>query len=288
MLSSARPQAIDVRILFIGDVVGSAGLRAIAEHLPVVITEWKIDLAIVNGENSAENGFGITTESYQWLVDAGADVVTLGNHSWHKKEALEFIERSPRLIRPINYLPNTPGRGMALVETKSGSQALVICALGRLFMEPVEDPFGMIDREIRNCPLLHSAGAIVVDFHGEATSEKQAAGNFYDGRISLLAGTHTHVPSADHRILPGGTAYMSDIGMTGDYNSVVGMRKDDPIRRFTRGIPPFRLEPATGTPTMSGVAVETDDATGLAIKVAPVRLGGVLERAVPAFWRKSA
>jgi len=274
-----------LRILFVGDVVGRSGRDAIVEHLPKAIADWNIELAIVNGENAA-GGFGITEAIYNDFLDAGADAVTLGNHSWNQKEALVFIERAPRLIRPINYMPGTPGRGAALIDTKRGRRALVINALGRLFMEPVDDPFAMIDREIEACPLRSGADAIVVDFHCEATSEKQGAGHFCDGRASLVVGTHTHIPTSDHQILPGGTAYMTDAGMTGDYDSIIGMNKEEPLRRFTTGIPSARFEPATGEATMSGIAVETDDATGLAIRVAPVRVGGRLERAVPTFWAK--
>jgi metallophosphoesterase (TIGR00282 family) len=276
-----------LRILFIGDVVGRTGRDAIVEHLPKAIADWKIDLAIVNGENAA-GGFGITEAIYNDFIDAGADAVTLGNHSWNQKEALVFIERAPRLVRPINYMPGTPGRGAALIETRNGQRALVINALGRLFMEPVDDPFAMIDREIEACPLRQAADAIVVDFHCEATSEKQGAGHFCDGRVSLVVGTHTHIPTSDHQILPNGTAYMTDAGMTGDYDSIIGMQKAEPLRRFTTGIPSGRFEPATGVATMSGIAVETDDATGLAIRVAPVRIGGRLEPAVPSFWAKQA
>jgi metallophosphoesterase (TIGR00282 family) len=276
-----------LRILFIGDVVGRSGRDAIVEHLPTAIADWKIDLAVVNGENAA-GGFGITEAIYNDFIDAGADAVTLGNHSWNQKEALVFIERAPRLVRPINYMPGTPGRGAALIETRNGQRALVINALGRLFMEPVDDPFAMIDREIEACPLRQAADAIVVDFHCEATSEKQGAGHFCDGRVSLVVGTHTHLPTSDHQILPNGTAYMTDAGMTGDYDSIIGMQKAEPLRRFTTGIPSGRFEPATGVATMSGIAVETDDVTGLAIRVAPVRIGGRLEPAVPSFWAKQA
>ena len=276
-----------MRILFIGDVVGRSGRDAIVEHLPKAIADWKIDLTVVNGENAA-GGFGITEAIYNDFIDAGADAVTLGNHSWNQKEALVFIERAPRLVRPINYMPGTPGRGAALIETRNGQRALVINALGRLFMEPVDDPFAMIDREIEACPLRQAVDAIVVDFHCEATSEKQGAGHFCDGRVSLVVGTHTHIPTSDHQILPNGTAYMTDAGMTGDYDSIIGMQKAEPLRRFTTGIPSGRFEPATGVATMSGIAVETDDATGLAIRVAPVRIGGRLEPAVPAFWAKQA
>jgi metallophosphoesterase (TIGR00282 family) len=280
-------ELVQLRILFIGDVVGRSGRDAIMEHLPKVIADWKIDLAVVNGENSA-GGFGITEAIYNDFIDAGADAVTLGNHSWNQKEALVFIERAPRLVRPINYMPGTPGRGAALIETRNGQRALVINALGRLFMEPVDDPFAMIDREIEACPLRQAVDAIVVDFHCEATSEKQGAGHFCDGRVSLVVGTHTHIPTSDHQILPNGTAYMTDAGMTGDYDSIIGMQKAEPLRRFTTGIPSGRFEPATGVATMSGIAVETDDATGLAIRVAPVRIGGRLEPAVPSFWAKQA
>jgi 2',3'-cyclic-nucleotide 2'-phosphodiesterase len=273
-----------LRILFIGDVVGTSGMDAIRQYLPEAQSEWKIDLTIVNGENAASNGFGITEAIYNELLDIGADVVTLGNHSWNQKEALEFIERTPRLIRPINYLPTAPGCGSVTIETKTGRRALIINALGRLFMEPVEDPFAPIDRELNAHRLGKDVNAIAVDFHCEATGEKQGAGHFCDGRASLVVGTHTHTPSADHQILPRGTAYMTDAGMTGDYDSIVGMQKDEPLRRFTTGIPMSRFTPATGPATLTGVAVDTDEETGLARRIAPVRIGGRLERAVPPFW----
>ncbi|MGC2085441.1 MAG: TIGR00282 family metallophosphoesterase [Bradyrhizobium sp.] len=272
-----------MRILFVGDVVGRAGRTAISDHLPGMIRDWSLDLVVVNGENAA-GGFGITEAIYQELVDAGADAVTLGNHSWDQREALVFIERAPKLVRPANYPKGTPGRGAALVDTKKGARALVVNALGRVFMTPFDDPFAAIGRELEACPLREAADAIVVDVHCEASSEKQALGYFCDGRASLVVGTHTHVPTADHQILPGGTAYLTDAGMTGDYDSVIGMQKDEPLRRFQSGIPSARFEPAGGVATLSGVAVETDDATGLAVKVAPVRTGGRLSQATPAFW----
>jgi metallophosphoesterase (TIGR00282 family) len=274
---------LDVRILFVGDVVGRSGRTVVSEVLPGLIRDWALDLVVVNGENAA-GGFGITEAVYNELLEAGADAITLGNHSWDQREALVFIERAPRLIRPANFSPGTPGRGAALVETRSGARALVVNAIGRVFMQPCDDPFAVIDRELSACPLREAADAVVVDFHGEATSEKQAIGYFCDGRASLVVGTHTHVPTADHRILPGGTAYMTDAGMTGDYESIIGMDRDEPLGRFLRGYPAARFEPADGTATLSGLAVETDDATGLATRVAPVRIGPKLERAVPAFW----
>ncbi|CCW17270.1 FIG006542: Phosphoesterase [Sphingobium indicum BiD32] len=273
-----------MRILFIGDVVGQSGCNAITAHLPEMIADWRIDLVVVNGENAA-GGFGITEAIYHELIAAGADAVTLGNHSWDKKEALTFIERAPRLVRPLNYIPGAPGRGSALVEAKNGQRALVINALGRLFMmDPVNDPFGLLDEEISACPLRKDADAIVVDFHCEASSEKLVAGYFCDGRVSLVAGTHTHTPTADHRILPGGTAYITDAGMTGDYESVIGIKKEEMLRRLTTGIPSGRFEAADGTATICGIAVETDDRTGLALRVSPVRMGGILEQIIPQFW----
>jgi metallophosphoesterase (TIGR00282 family) len=272
-----------LRILFIGDVVGKTGRTIILDRLPGLVRDWKLDLVVINGENAA-GGFGITESIYNDLIDAGADAVTLGNHAWNQKEALVFIERAPRLIRPLNFPRHTPGRGAALIDTKNGARALVINAMGRVFMEPLNDPFSAIGKEIDACPLVEAADAIVVDFHGEASSEKQGMGYFCDGRVSLVVGTHTHVPTADHQILAGGTAYMTDAGMTGDYDSVIGMQKEEPVRRFTTGIPSGRFEPAFGPATLSGVAVETDDKTGLALHVGPVRLGGRLSQAVPEFW----
>lgn len=273
-----------MRILFVGDVVGRSGRTAVLDHLPGLVRDWELDLVIVNGENSA-GGFGITEAIYQELLDAGADAITLGNHAWDQREALVFIERAPRLIRPANLPKGTPGRGSALIETKRGQRALVINAMGRVFMTPFDDPFATLARELEACPLREAADAIVIDFHGEATSEKQGIGYFCDGRASLVVGTHTHVPTADHQILGGGTAYMSDAGMTGDYDSIIGMQKDEPLRRFTSGIPSGRFEPAAGAATLSGVAVETDDGTGLATKIGPVRIGGRLAPALPDFWR---
>jgi hypothetical protein len=272
-----------MRILFVGDVVGRSGRTIVNERLPGLVRDWKLDLVVVNGENAA-GGFGITETIYREFLDAGADAVTLGNHAWDQKEALVFIERAPRLVRPINYPAGTPGRGAAMIETKNGAQALVINAMGRIFMDPLDDPFAAIDRELSACALRQGADAIVIDFHGEATSEKQAMGQFCDGRASLVVGTHTHVPTADLRVQPAGTAFMSDAGMTGDYDSVIGMTKEEPLQRFVRKISSSRFEAASGQATLCAVAVETDAATGLASRVGAVRLGGCLEQAVPAFW----
>jgi metallophosphoesterase (TIGR00282 family) len=272
-----------MRILFVGDVVGRSGRAILLQRLPGLIADWKLDLVIVNGENAA-GGFGITEAIYQDFLDAGADAITLGNHAWDQREALVFIERAPRLVRPLNYPPGTPGRGAAMVEAKNGARALVINALGRIFLEPLDDPFAAIERELAACALGRDADAIVLDMHAEATSEKQAMGYFADGRASLVVGTHTHAPTADQRILPGGTAFMSDVGMTGDYESVIGMNKDEPLARFLRRISQGKFEAANGPATLCGVAVETDDGSGLARRVGAVRLGGKLEEARPAFW----
>jgi 2',3'-cyclic-nucleotide 2'-phosphodiesterase len=272
-----------MRILFIGDVIGRSGRAIVNERLPGLIAKWKLDLVVINGENSA-GGFGITETIYNEMLDAGADAITLGNHAWDQREALVFIERAPRLVRPLNYPKGTPGRGAALVETKNGKRALIINAMGRIFMDALDDPFASVERELAACALTTGADAIVLDMHCEATSEKQAMGYFVDGRVSLMVGTHTHAPTADQRLLPGRTAFVSDVGMTGDFESVIGMNKDEPLNRFLRKLPGSKFEPATGPATLCGIAVETDDASGLGLRVGAVRLGGILEETQPKFW----
>jgi 2',3'-cyclic-nucleotide 2'-phosphodiesterase len=272
-----------VRILFIGDIVGRSGRTIVYERLRGLVRDWQLDFVVINGENAA-GGFGITETIYHELIDAGADAITLGNHAWDQKEALVFIERAPRLVRPVNYPPGTPGRGAAVVDSKSGARVLVVNVMGRIFMDPLDDPFAAVDRELIACPLKTGADAVIVDMHAETTSEKQSMGHFLDGRASLVVGTHTHAPTADHQILPGGTAFMSDVGMTGDYNSVIGMSKDEPLGRFLRRISSSKFEVASGPATLCGIAVETDDANGLATRLAAVRLGGRLEETRPAFW----
>ena len=272
-----------MRILFIGDILGRSGRAIVLQRLPGLIRDWKLDFVVVNGENAA-GGFGITEAIYQDLTGAGADAITLGNHAWDQKEALVFIERAPRLIRPVNYPKGTPGRGAALIDARNGARVLVVNALGRIFMDPLDDPFAALEREIAACPLKTAADAIIVDMHAEASSEKQAMGFFLDGKVSLVVGTHTHVPTADHQVLGGGTGFMTDVGMTGDYDSCIGMAKEEPLSRFLRRIPGSKFEPAMGPATLCALALETDDATGLARRVAAVRLGGRLEQARPAFW----
>jgi metallophosphoesterase (TIGR00282 family) len=238
---------------------------------------------VINGENAA-GGFGINEAICDEILNAGADAVTLGNHSWDQRETLVFIERQPRLLRPVNYPLGTPGRGANLIDTRSGARVLVVNVMGRLYMDPLDDPFAAVDQALEDCPLGQVADAIIVDVHAEATSEKEAMGHYLDGRASLVVGTHTHVPTADQRVLPGGTAYMSDAGMCGDYDSVLGMQKEESIRRFLQKTPGPRMEPGLGEGTLSGIAVETDDRTGLAVRVAAVRLGPNLEETWPRFW----
>ena len=271
-----------MRLLFVGDVVGRAGRAAIVANVPKLRLRWRLDFVVVNGENAA-GGFGVTELMCEEFLAAGVDAITLGNHAFDQRDALVFIERQPRLIRPANYPPGTPGRGAGLFETSTGARVLVVNLLGRVFMTPLDDPFQRADQELAACPLGVGCEAAIVDFHAEATSEKQAFGHFVDGRVSLAAGTHTHVPSADARILPRGAGFITEVGMTGDYDSVIGMDKEEPLRRFVRRIPSGRFEPADGAATLCGVAVETGD-DGLARCIAPVRLGGALTPAEPEFW----
>jgi len=275
-----------MRLLFLGDVVGRSGRRAVIDDLPRLRARYKLDFVAINGENAA-GGFGITEAILMELLDAGADVVTLGNHSFDQKDALVFIERHPQLLRPINYPPGTPGRGVGLFKAANGTDVLVINAMGLVYMPELDCPFRAVDREIEACGLKRGADAILVDFHAEATSEKQAMGYFVDGRASCVVGTHTHAPTADHRVLPAGTAFVSDIGMCGDYESVLGMEPAEPLNRFLTKIPRGRFEPAMGPATLSGLAVEVDDSTGLARRTTGLRLGGVLAPTEPLFWVES-
>ena len=275
-----------MRLLFLGDIVGRSGRTAVCEALPELISRHALDFVIINGENAA-GGFGITEPIVNELIDAGADCVTLGNHAFDQKDTLVFIERQDRLVRPLNFPAGTPGKGATMLKAKNGADVLIINAMGRVFMTDLDCPFRAIDNEITACKLKTGADAIFIDFHAEATSEKQALGHFLDGRVSAVAGTHTHTPTSDHRILPGGTAYVSDAGMCGDYNSVLGMESDEPINRFLTKIPRNRFEPALGPATLSGLAVEIDDKTGLAVRAAPFRKGPHLEQASLAFWDTS-
>jgi metallophosphoesterase (TIGR00282 family) len=268
-----------MRLLFIGDVIGRAGRAAISQHVPVLREKLQLDFVVANGENAA-GGFGITEAIAQDFLNAGVDCITLGNHSFDQREALVFLERAPHVLRPVNYPAGTPGRGAYLYETRTGARVLVISVIGRVFMDAMDDPFAAVERELAACPLGQAADAILLDLHAEASSEKQALAHFADGRVSMAVGSHTHVPTADWRILPHGTAFQSDAGMTGDYDSVIGMDKEEPIRRFTRKTPGSRFEPADGPATLCGLFVETG-ADGLAQRVEPVRVGGLLAQSLP-------
>jgi metallophosphoesterase (TIGR00282 family) len=271
-----------MRLLFFGDIIGRPGRNAYIAQLGDIRERLKADFVVVNGENTAA-GFGITEDIFNSLIEAGTDVVTLGNHAWDQREALVFIERSPALLRPANYPPGTPGRGCSLYEAANGGQVLVMNVMGQITMNPLDDPFAAVERELSACPLGEACDAVIIDIHAEATSEKMAMGHFADGRASLVVGTHTHVPTSDHQILPGGTGYMTDAGMCGSYNSVIGMDKDEPVNRFVTKVPGSRFTPADDEVTLSGVLVETDDRTGLARNIGPLRVGGRLEPVWPDF-----
>jgi len=270
-----------MRLLFLGDVMGRSGRQAVADRLPGLRDEWRLDFVVVNGEN-ATSGAGLTGDHARGLLEAGADCVTLGDHAFDQKEMLQFIETEPRVIRPVNFAKSAPGKGFRLFTAKNGRKVLVAQVLGQVFMKrPFDDPFSAIETVLKTYPMGGQAAAVIVDVHCEATSEKMAMGHFCDGKASLVVGTHTHVPTADAQVLPGGTGYLSDAGMCGDYDSVIGMDKAEPLRRFITGMPKARFTPALGEATLSGVFVETDDKTGKALNVKMVRVGGRLEQAGP-------
>lgn len=272
-----------MKLLFLGDVVGRAGRDAVIAQLPDLRARLGAELVVVNGEN-ASHGFGLAPDMARAILEAGADAITLGNHAWDRKEIIPYLETERRVIRPANFPPGTPGHGAVVVEIPGGRRALVINVMGRLFMDPLDDPFRAVQAALAG----HRMGAggsvqaVLVDVHAEASSEKAAMGHSFDGQVSLVVGTHTHTPTADHQILPGGTAYMTDAGMCGDYDSVIGMQKAGAALRFWKKLPGDRLAPADGEATLCGLFVETDDATGLARRVEPVRVGGRLSQALPA------
>ncbi len=270
-----------MRILFLGDIVGRAGRDAVVERVPTLRRTLKLDFVIANGENAA-GGYGITEKITADLYGCGVDCVTLGNHAWDQRPALSFIERDPRLIRPANFPAGTPGRGVQVFALADGRRILVVNLMGRIHMDPLDCPFQTIDRELSRHGLARTAQAILVDFHAEATSEKMAMGHHLDGRVSAVLGSHTHVPTADHHLLAGGTAYMTDAGMCADYDSVIGMRKDWATQKFLKRLPTEKkLEPADGAGTIAGALVVTDDRSGLATAIAPLRQGGRLAEVMP-------
>ena len=252
-----------MNILFIGDIVGRPGREMVRKGLKAIVERHEVDFVIANAENSAA-GFGVTPDIGDSLLEYGVDVMTSGNHIWAKKEVFDYIAREPRLLRPANYPQGAPGRGCYLARSGDGRAVGVINVMGRVFMQPLDDPFAVVLREIE--AIRGQAKIIIVDFHGEATSEKQAMGWYLDGKVTAVFGTHTHVQTADERILPNGTAYMTDAGMTGPHDSVIGMEREPSLARFLNGMP-SRFEPATGNPRLNGVVVEADDKTGRALRV---------------------
>lgn len=273
-----------MRFLFLGDMVGKSGREAVFRKLPGLISDFALDFVAVNGENAAA-GHGITEKIYHEALQSGADVITTGNHAFDQKETLIYAERAERFLRPANYPQGAPGKGAGVFSAKNGARVLVANIMGRVFMHPdLDDPFAAAEKIIASCPLREQADAAIFDFHAEATSEKQAFGHFLDGRASVVVGTHTHVPTADAHILKHGTAYMSDAGMCGDYDSILGMDKEEPLQRFLSKIPRGRYEAAAGKATICGLAVEVSDRTGLAENAAPLRLGPYLQESLPHFW----
>jgi len=273
-----------MRFLFLGDIVGRCGRQAVFSQMQGIIRDFDLDFVVVNGENAAA-GHGITEKIYLEAINSGIDVITTGNHAFDQKETLIYAERAERFLRPANYPAGTPGKGADIFTAANGARVLVANIMGRVFMNPdLDDPFAAAERIIAGAPLKEQVDAAIFDFHAEVTSEKQAFGHFLDGRVSVVVGTHTHVPTADAHILGNGTAYMSDAGMCGDYDSVLGMDKEEPLQRFLSKIPRRRYEPATGPATICGLAVEISDRTGLAENISAFRIGPHLQEITPDFW----
>ena len=264
-----------MKILFIGDIMGRSGREALEKHLPDLKETLSPDVTIVNGENAA-NGKGITEKICKQFYEWGTDCITTGNHVWDQREIIPYIDRDKNLLRPVNFPKGTPGNGILKFQTQSGEKITIINAMGRLFMDPLDDPFAALDNILNEERLVQNTNAIFVDFHAETTSEKMSLAHHLDGRITGLIGTHTHIPTADAHILENGTAYMSDAGMTGDYNSVIGVRKDIGVHRFVKKMPGERMIPANGQGTLCGAVIETNEKTGLAQNITPIRIGGKL------------
>ncbi len=269
-----------MRLLFLGDLMGRTGRDAAINALPDLRAKLKLDFVVVNAENAA-SGFGTTGKIAGQVIQAGADVLSGGNHTFDQKDILSVIDNDNRILRPINYPDPTPGRGFSIYDAPRGKKVMVVNAMGRVFMNEMDCPFKAVDAALKKYRLGVAVHAVIVDFHAEATSEKMAMGHFLDGRASLVVGTHSHVPTADAQILPGGTAYQTDAGMCGDYNSVIGMEKAEPISRFLTKMNRERFSPASGEATVCGTFVETDDRTGLATRIEPLRLGPRLMEHVP-------
>ncbi|MBR1778508.1 MAG: TIGR00282 family metallophosphoesterase [Alphaproteobacteria bacterium] len=269
-----------MRILFLGDVVGKSGRHLVAERLPDFRRRYYVDFTIVNGDNAA-HGFGLSLSVCRELFNAGADVITSGNHGWIAKEIQPILDTENRLLRPANYPAGTPGKGAGLYRLPDGRKVGVLHVQGRVFMDAIENPFSVAKQWTDAVRLGKDAQAMIVDIHGEATSEKMALGQFLDGSVSLVVGSHTHVPTADAQILPNGTAYLTDAGMCGCFDSVIGMKKEEPVRRFVTNVAHEKYEPEKGEATLCGVMVDTNDAAGLAEKIYMIRCGGRLQESLP-------
>lgn len=260
-----------MKFIYCGDVVARAGREAVLNNLDNLKQVYQPDFIIINIENAA-HGFGATPGICRDFLDRGVDALTTGNHVWQQRELISFLNDCKQIVRPLNYPENLPGRGFCELELPNGKKLLIIQLLGRLFMEAVDCPVAAVDKLLRNYTLGRNIDAIMVDIHAEATSEKLALGCYLDGRVSAVLGTHTHVPTADAKIWPGGTAYISDVGMCGDYDSVLGFDKQEPMDRLARKYTGGRLVPAKGKGTLFAVLVETDDKTGLATRIEQIKL----------------
>ena len=269
-----------MNILILGDVMGPSGVKAIKEKLPTLIKDKKIDFVVINGENAADGGVGITKKNTEDFFNAGADVITSGNHIWDEKETMKFISEEKRLLRPENSISPAPGEGYGIFKSKNNKKVAVINLMGNIFMKKCEDVFIEAKKFIKTVQLKKEADFIVVDMHGEITSEKMAMGYLFDGKATMVVGTHTHVPTSDHVIMEKGTAYQTDVGMCGDYRSVIGMNRDNSLKRFLKDSTAKKHYPALGEATISGLMVMADINTGLAKKVEPIIVGKYLENRI--------
>lgn len=260
--------------------MGPSGRNAVIENLPILIKKKKLDFVIVNGENAADPGVGITKEIVKNFLDAGVDVITTGNHVWDQKEIVEFISTEKRLLRPQNLVEGTPGNGFCIYDAKNKYKIAVINLMGNVFMKKSDDVFQSAQEFIKKVQLKKEADFIIVDMHGETTSEKMAMGYLFDGKATMVVGTHTHVPTSDYRIMEKGTAYQTDVGMCGDYDSVIGMNKENSLKKFLKDPATAKHYPALGEATISGLMVTADDKTGLATRAEPIILGGALENRI--------
>ena len=266
-----------MNILILGDIVGPSGREAVIKKLPDLIKKKKLDFVIVNGENAADSGVGITKKNTEDFFNAGADVITSGNHIWDEKETMEFITKEKRLLRPENLIKGSPGMGSGIFKSKNNRKVAVINLMGNIFMKKCENVFESAKQIVQKIKLKKDADFVAVDLHGEITSEKMAMGHYLDGQVTLLVGTHTHVPTSDYRIMEKGTAYQTDVGMCGDYNSVIGMNRDNSIKKFFKDSSAKKHYPALGEATLSGLIVKASDDTGLAKEIEPIIIGGALK-----------